>query len=416
MQDNEKITQRKAAVLWRLFVEFFKLSLFVVGGGHAILLVADDVFSRKLKWIKEGELLEHLPIFQMVPGLIAGNTAIYTGLKLAGRLGAAVSLIAVALPSFFIFLFIAMGYNSLSLDNKWIESAFLGLRSSLTGILLATIIKGWSKNIRGIYGYTAIILASAALLCFENCTVQLLLAAMVIGIVLEYAGLGDKRVGKESAGVAVEPLSVRMKLITAMAAVASVVVLTIFYRDIFWTFVKFGLLCFGGGFVLVPVYVSEFVGAEAPFLQIPREEFANLIALTQMTPGPVSVNAATFFGYRFAGVVGAAVATAGLLLPGLFLLTAVLTGLDRWQNNRLVRGLLRGVKPATIALMLSALVLFAQMSIIKRTGDSFSFSVEAILLAVFSLAAMLKKKLSVMSIIFLCAFLSVCATFLFEVV
>ena len=90
--------------LLRLFWEFFKISLFVVGGGYAIIVVADEVFGRKLKWLKEGELLDHLPVFQMVPGLIAGNTAIYTGLKVAGRLGAVVALVAVALPSFLIFL------------------------------------------------------------------------------------------------------------------------------------------------------------------------------------------------------------------------------------------------------------------------------------------------------------------------
>ena len=83
---------------------------------------------------------------------------------------------------------------------------------------------------------------------------------------------------------------------------------------------KFGCLGFGGGFVLVPLYLQTFVGEAAQLLQIPAEEFSNLMALTQATPGPVSVNAATFFGYRMAGVAGAAVATTALLLPSYFLL------------------------------------------------------------------------------------------------
>ena len=72
-----------------LFWEMFKISLFVVGGGFAILAVADDRFSRKLKWTKEGEIVSHLPVFQMVPGIIAGSTAIYVGRKIAGVSGAA---------------------------------------------------------------------------------------------------------------------------------------------------------------------------------------------------------------------------------------------------------------------------------------------------------------------------------------
>ena len=82
----------------------FKIALFVVGGGYAILAVANEVFGRRLKWLREGELLDHLPVFQMIPGLIGGNTAIYVGLRMAGRWGAVVGLVAVALPSYLIFL------------------------------------------------------------------------------------------------------------------------------------------------------------------------------------------------------------------------------------------------------------------------------------------------------------------------
>lgn len=132
-----------------LFWEFLKISLFVVGGGYAIIVVADEVFGRKLKWLKEGELLDHLPVFQMVPGLIAGNTAIYTGLKVAGRLGAVVALVAVALPSFLIFLGVSCGYAFLPVGNPWVESALLGLRAALTGIVFGTLMKSWRRSVVG---------------------------------------------------------------------------------------------------------------------------------------------------------------------------------------------------------------------------------------------------------------------------
>ena len=78
---------RKSGLLL-LFWEWFKIALFVVGGGYAIIVVADEVFGRKRKWLREGELLEHLPVISSIPGLIAGNSAIYVGLKTQGRLGA----------------------------------------------------------------------------------------------------------------------------------------------------------------------------------------------------------------------------------------------------------------------------------------------------------------------------------------
>ena len=69
--------------LWLLFWEMFKIALCVVGGGFAILAVADEVFAKKRKWTEEGEIVSHLPIFQMIPGIIAGNTAVYVGRKVA---------------------------------------------------------------------------------------------------------------------------------------------------------------------------------------------------------------------------------------------------------------------------------------------------------------------------------------------
>ena len=94
--------------LFRLFYEMFCIALFVVGGGYAIIAVADEVFSRKLKWTKEGELAEQLPLFQMIPGIMAGHAAVYLGRKVAGFAGSCVALLGVALPSVLVFTAVSM--------------------------------------------------------------------------------------------------------------------------------------------------------------------------------------------------------------------------------------------------------------------------------------------------------------------
>ena len=100
-------------------------------------------------------------------------------------------------------------------------------------------------------------------------------------------------------------------------------------------------------------------------------------------------------------------ATAGLLMPSYFLLTAALTSLDKWKSSRLVRGLLRGIRPATVALMISALIVFGGMSVWNYSPETglagLTFSPMAILIAAFSLYVILRKKLSVMATIFLSA-------------
>ena len=130
---------------------------------------------------------------------------------------------------------------------------------------------------------------------------------------------------------------------------------------LFLLFVKFGLLCIGGGNVLMPLYIEAFV--EAPDSLMTHEEFGNLLAISQITPGPVGINTATFCGYRIAGVPGAVVATTGLLTPSFFILLTVLHYLNKWSRSNIVKGLMRGVTPASTALILTALVIFMEMSV-----------------------------------------------------
>ena len=364
-------SRTRPAVLARLFFEFFKISLFVVGGGYAILAVADRVFSGKLKWTKESELIEELPVLQMIPGLIAGNTAIYVGHKMAGRLGAAVALVAVALPAFAIFLAVTCGLAYLPMGNPWLEGALTGARCALTGILVGTVWKAWRKNVSGLYGPFAACAATAAILVFGVNTALVLLVAMLFGLGLELRG-------RTFCSVGAIPL----------------------------IFLKYGLLSFGGGYVLLPMYMEEFVGPTAPLLQIPVEEFSNVIALTQMTPGPISVNAATFFGYRLGGVWGSMLATACLLLPSWFLLVWALNSLEKWKANRVVRGLLRGVRPATVGLLLAATYAFAGMSVWRPATDGIVLSPLGSILSVAAAIVFLRTRVAPAGLIFACAALA----------
>ena len=168
-------------------------------------------------------------------------------------------------------------------------------------------------------------------------------------------------------------------------------------------FLKYGLLSFGGGYVLLPMYMEEFVGPAAPLLQIPAEEFSNVIALTQMTPGPISVNAATFFGYRLGGVWGSMLATACLLLPSWFLLVWALNSLEKWKANRVVRGLLRGVRPATVGLLVAATYAFMGMSVWHPSADGIAFSPLGAFLSLAAGVAFLCTRLAPAGLIFACA-------------
>lgn len=346
-----------------LFWEFSKISLFVIGGGYAIIAVADQALSRR-GWTEEGELLDKLPVFQMVPGLIATHTAVYVGRKVAGVVGAVVAVLAVAWPSVLIFTFVAAGYENLPIDSPFVKSAFLGLRSALTGIIAATIIRGWTRNLCDVFSYSVAAAALAALSIGVEVW-AVLLCAMAAGLAVQ-AG----------------PVKFRSSLLPLLL------------------FVKYGALCFGGGFVLVPMYIEDFVGPSAAFLQVAPEEFSNLMALTQMTPGPIGVNGATYFGFRLAGVAGAVLASAALLLPGSLLAYLAFASLDKFRSSVVVSGILKGVRPASVALMLVALFAFARMSVFDL---SHHFSFFAAILVAASAIVALKKMLNPVLLIILCA-------------
>ncbi len=194
------------------------------------------------------------------------------------------------------------------------------------------------------------------------------------------------------------------------------------YLILFLVFVKFGLLCFGGGNVLTPIYIEELVEGRG---WLSNEQFGNLLAIAQMTPGPISVNAATFFGYTVAtdnnliGLIGAAIATLSLLLPSFMLMMVILKTLDKHEKGRGMKSIMWGVGPATVGLTIVAMIIFIEMSVFTEgipwkelvTGtvlpESFRFRPFAFLLFIVATWALTKKgkRLSIMSVIFISAIL-----------
>ncbi len=142
---------------------------------------------------------------------------------------------------------------------------------------------------------------------------------------------------------------------------------------VFWLFAKFGVLCFGGGYVLVPLIADELVstpGVENYGVLTP-DMFGNLLAIAQMTPGPIGLNTATFVGYLsglrgfdsiIMGCFGGVVGSAGVLFPGFILIILASYYLQRCKDSFWVKGLLTGLRPASVALIFMAVVIFLGLS------------------------------------------------------
>ena len=129
---------------------------------------------------------------------------------------------------------------------------------------------------------------------------------------------------------------------------------------LFLVFAKFGCISFGGGFVLIPILIAEMVEKRQV---ISMEVFGNLVSIAQVTPGPVGINAATYIGYLQGGVPGGAVASLGLIFPSLVLGPLAFYSIARWKDSLPVTGMLKGIRPASLALVFFAMFLFMGMSV-----------------------------------------------------
>lgn len=97
------------------------------------------------------------------------------------------------------------------------------------------------------------------------------------------------------------------------------------------------------------------------------KEFADIVSISQMTPGPIGINAATYVGFRTAGILGSVCATLGVFLPSFILIMISAAFFEKFSENRIVKAIFSGIRPATIGLILIAVLFFAQVSVFSSS-------------------------------------------------
>lgn len=120
------------------------------------------------------------------------------------------------------------------------------------------------------------------------------------------------------------------------------------YWDLFFCFLKIGTFSFGGGYAALPLIQGQVVGH---YQWLSMQEFTDLVTISQMTPGSIAVNAATFVGIRLADFPGALIATAGCVLPACIIVTLVARMYLKYRDMTLLHGIFDVLRPAVIALI-----------------------------------------------------------------
>ena len=155
------------------------------------------------------------------------------------------------------------------------------------------------------------------------------------------------------------------------------------YLALFLTMLKIGLFTFGGGYAMIALLENEFVNKKN---WLEKDEFLNVAAIAESTPGPIAINAATYIGYKNAGFIGAAIATLGICIPSFSIIYAISLFFDAFLSFTLVAYAFKGIQICVIFLILSAgLKMLKHMK--KTAFNIIIISTTLICMVVFSLFA-----------------------------
>jgi chromate transporter len=339
LPDSERIS------LVRLLALFFKIGSIGFGGGMAVIALMQREFVQERKLLAAEEFLNGVGLGQIL-GSFAVNAAFFIGYRLFGVAGGMLSVGVFLMPS--LALVIALSHFYFQYHSI---SALQGAVAGLGPVVIALIVDAaWSLGRQVLRSRAAVCIAGAALAAgaLKTNALWVIVAAGAVGLLLPHARrLGGSAPAGSSTGM------------PAMVAIPVAIVPLSLYGSIATTFLKMGLVFFGGGFALVPVLHHRLV-TQLGWLN-PRE-FLDGVAISNLTPGPIAV-LATFAGYRVAGVAGALLSTGALLAPAMGLMWLMSGQYERYRGDDRAQRFLAGVNPAVTGLILSAAVLLGSTAI-----------------------------------------------------
>ena len=155
------------------------------------------------------------------------------------------------------------------------------------------------------------------------------------------------------------------------------------YLSLFLTMLKIGLFTFGGGYAMIALFENEFVEKKK---WLEKDEFLDVAAIAESTPGPIAINAATYIGYKNARIIGSIIATLGICIPSFIIIYAISLFFDAFLSLTLVAYAFKGIQICVVYLILTAgLKMLAHMK--KNAFNIIIISITLICMVVFSLFA-----------------------------
>lgn len=343
-----------------IFFTFLKLGATAFGGYMSLVAIVQKQLVEVDKKLKEEDLLDGISLSSVLPGPVAVNTIAYVGYQLRGVPGAIAAFAGIILPSFFLVIFLSWLYFSYG-NIPAVKNVFSGITPAITALIVTVAIGMTRKTIKLPAQWTICLLAALLLILVGGFAVTFLLIIVsgVAGAFLfrqsaEQALPGDEKIHFENKQLVISGVVLLLLLCTLLwggqypGAPKDVQILS--------TFSGISLTLFGGGYVVIPALHELFV---ENLNWLTSAEFADGIAIGQITPGPIFVTA-TFIGYKVAGVLGAFLATVAIFTPPAVLTVLLSRFVKILNQSSVVKAAMKGVRAAVIGMIFASAITIGQ--------------------------------------------------------
>ena len=183
--------------------------------------------------------------------------------------------------------------------------------------------------------------------------------------------------------------------------------------DIFLSFIKIGLFAFGGAYAVIPLIEEEMV-SNTKWMSF--KEFSDLIAIDELTPGPIIINSSTFIGMKLAGIPGAIVATLSCIVPGCIIALILIKLYQKYKEIPVISEAIRILKCMSVALIFSVFIKMFVNAIFKDNIYSFiSIDYLSLILMIISFFILKKYKTNPIFVMLACGFITLLASFIIKI-
>ena len=343
-----------------IFFTFLKLGATAFGGYMSLVALVQKQLVEVDKKLKEEDLLDGISLTSILPGPVAVNTIAYVGYRLRGISGAIVAFAGIIIPSFLLVILFSWLYFSYG-NIPAVKNVFNGITPAITSLIITVAIGMARKTVKVTMQWGICVLAALFLIFIGGFTVTFLL--------LVCSGIAGVFLFRQPVG---KNLIVRGKdRISRKQLIISGIVLSLLLGTLLWggqspeapkdiqilsTFSGISLTLFGGGYVVIPALHELFV---ENLKWLTSAEFADGIAIGQITPGPIFITA-TFIGYKVAGVSGAFLATLAIFTPPAILTVLLSRFVAVLNHSSIVKAAMKGIRAAVIGMIFASAITIGQ--------------------------------------------------------